>query len=47
GSYTNSYKVIRESLDKLISELEDFENIRLVGFSLSNLSKNFARQLKL
>ncbi|MGL6131323.1 MAG: DNA polymerase IV, partial [Fusobacteriaceae bacterium] len=46
GSYTNSYKVIRESLDKLISELEDFENIRLVGFSLSNLSKNFARQLK-
>lgn len=47
GGYTNSYRVIKESLDKLISELEDFNNIRLVGFSLSNLSENFAKQLKL
>lgn len=47
GGYTNSYRVIRENLDKLISEVEDFTNIRLVGFSLSNLSENYAKQLKL
>ncbi|MGL4968715.1 MAG: DNA polymerase IV, partial [Fusobacteriaceae bacterium] len=40
GEYTNSYRIIKENLDRLISELEDFQNIRLVGFSLSNLSKN-------
>ena len=47
GEYTNSYRIIKENLDRLISELEDFQNIRLVGFSLSNLSKNYAKQLKL
>lgn len=46
GGYTNSYRRIKEGLETLISEFDEFENIRLVGFSLSNLSENYARQLK-
>ncbi|MGL5125126.1 MAG: DNA polymerase IV [Fusobacteriaceae bacterium] len=47
GIPTNSYRSIREGMEKLINELENFENIRLVGFTLSNISKKIVKQLKL
>lgn len=46
SSYTNSSFHLHEGMEQLISEIQDFSSIRLVGFSLSNLSQNYVEQLQ-
>lgn len=46
GRFTNSAFELHEAMLQLLSEIQNFSNIRLVGFSLSNLSQNFSEQLE-